>query len=347
MESTTLDFFLFFENSTQPLKVDQRTLTNWVVPFAINILLMILTLWILIALIHYGIVTGKWRQTQTSKAELLNVGRIYSTVVVCAVACFCYYLTNLIYLNIGYDPGQDNLCDSVGDAAVSIYGIILFTGSMFYWLRQRVFFSNNMLNTNYSKVVQLLSVTSIAMVIGGGLVVLVINCLPDNRSSSPEGCTFMPREENRTSYWIPILSIIFLAQIMLLGLLVYALIKTNKKKMRSSSKLRSSQIHVNAKTVNSVESGNSGKSRSTVKKRKSSRHTVRSILQKTLLFAILSFLAEIFNQMFIHYIASSTGHRRYVTTFTNITAFFNLIFIIMSFLQYKKILTSPFKTLCK
>lgn len=352
MESTTNIVFQSRTNST--LSGNYMARADWIIPFTINVILLILTLWILIALIHYGIVTGKWQSTQTTKSEILNVGRIYSSVVACAVACLAYYINHIVYLNIGYEEEQDELCDSVGDAAISIYGVILFTGSTFYWLRQRVFFSNNMLNANYNKFVQVLSLSSIVIVIGGGLTVLIINCIPDNRTSGPEGCTFKPKDENRTSYWIPILAIILLAQVMLLGLLFYALKKTNKKRMRSKSKQfqGTSQVDCNSETINSVDNSVALRNRSatsakTIKKKRSSRCTVRSILRKTILFAILSFLAEIFNQIYIHYIASPTGHRRHVTTLGNLTAFSNLIFIILSFLQYKKIFMSPLRSICK
>ena len=335
---------------------DYTKQVNWILPIAISSLLILLTAWILTSLIVYGIKTNKWRRTQTSSAEKLNVGFIYTSVVFCAVFCLLHQIINMLYLNVGFYPLQDELCDMLADTAVSLYFLILFCVNLFYWFRQRIFFENEMLKVNYNNSVKVLSVLSIFVLFFGGLAVLVINNLPDNRRAGPNGCTFEPKESLRVAYWVPIVAITIVGQFVLLGLLAYAVKVTKAIKsaayqsIRAKLRFRDSKTKTVMASMPSNDSScasatNSFSSKSTTAKKKaSSKKVVRKILKKTLMFGLLSSALDIFIQILIHYLTSSKGHRRYVTTVSNINAFLNLLFLVFSFVQYKDIFSSPFKS---
>ena len=338
-------------NSSAPTNLDYKNQLNWIIPTVVSIILMILTLWILLCLIHYGIKTGKWRKRRASHSDMLNIGLVYTSVLVCAVICLIFFCINLVYLNIGFSTDKhDLLCEIIADSAVACYGLMLFSVAMFLWFRQRVFFRNEMFSMSYTRCVQVLSFSSIFIVFLGALGVLVINILPFNRRSSDNGCLFEAAEDHRVFHWISVVVLVVIGQGMLLGLFAYALIKTKDFDSDSSSdpgrnRLESglsSASNVPLAGINNSLKSNTAKLQITdLRNENSQSHAVRKILQKTLIFAVLSTLADIFIQVMIHYINRADQHRRYVTTVSNTNAFLNLLFLVLSFVRYKEILMSP------
>jgi len=335
--------------------------TDWIVPVTINFLLLILTAWILLSLVCYGVKTKKWRRKQASNADMLNIGPIYTTVVFAAIFCSLHQTINLIYLNVGFNGSnskQDEFCDMLGDTAVCFYFLILFSVNLFYWFRQRIFFQNEMLKVSYSKGVKILSFASIFVLFAGGLAVLIINNVPNNRQGSFDGCTFKPEESRRVAYWVPIVAITIIGQVVLLGLLAYAVkvtkaisnstYKSIKAKLRFRGSSKSQIVVGNMPSHDSCSGASTAKSPSskstTIRKKTNSKKAVRKILKKTLLFGVISTVLDIFIQILIHYLTSPDGHRRYVTTVSNLNAFLNIVFLIFSFVQYKDILSSPFRS---
>ena len=304
-------------SDNQTLHRNHFTQMDWIIPMTVSVILTIFTLWILICLIHYGIKTGKWwRDNGTQQLDnKMNIGLIYTTIVSSAVICLCIYAINFVYLNIGFHPNDSDLCDNVADTAVGFYALLLLIVNIFYWLRQRVFFKSKLLNMEYNKYVCALSSVSIIIIFFGGVCALLANVIPDNRQASDNGCIFRPENSLRAAYWVPFIVVLALGQGMLYGLFGYALKKSAEF------------------TTNNIGEANNAKT----------NQDIRKILKKTLFFAITSTLVDFFNQMFSYYISESKEHRRYVTTTSNINAFLNVLFLLLSFVQYKKILTSPFR----
>ena len=347
-------------NSSEPSAIDYTSQVDWIIPVVLNFTLITLSTWVLVSLIFYGIKTKKWTRKKTSSADMLNVGPIYTTVVFCAAFCFLHQIINLVYLNVGFgksSPSHDELCDMLADTAVSLYFLIILCVNLFYWFRQRIFFENEMLKVSYSKSVKVLSFLSIFVLVAGGLAVLVINNVPNNRAASFNGCTFKPEESLRVVYWVPIVAITIVGQIVLLGLLAYAvkvtkaLTNTTYKSIKAKLRFRgSSKSQIVVATMPSNDSSGASTADNlshkppTSKRKTNSKKTVRKILKKTLLFGVLSTVLDIFIQILIHYLTSPDGHRRYVTTVSNLNGFLNLLFLVLSFVQYNDILSSPFRS---
>ena len=268
---------------------------------------------------------------------------------------------NFAYLNVGFSSVIERslTCEVIADTAVALYGVVLFLVALFLWFRQRVFYQNKMLNMDYNKCVHVLSSISIIMVLAGAIAALVINILPRNRHSSPNGCIFKIGDQ-RIFHFLSVVIVIVLGQLMLAALFAYALIKTNSlinptpmsKLSHNPSRNRDSIANSTDYTlvVNGVSTLEQSPSQSLRYQENNTTQSkgVRIILQKTLTFAIISTAADIFIQTLIHFLTEPTGHRRVVTTASNVNAFLNLVFLLLSFAQYKKILLSPFqKHLCK
>ena len=337
------------------------TQTDWIVPVAVNLVLMFLTLWILFALVHYGVKTKKWTRRRASHLDMLSIGMVYTSAVACAGVCMMLLIINFAYLNVGFSPVIERslTCEVIADTAVALYGVLLFLVALFLWFRQRVFYQNKMLNMDYNKCVHVLSSISIIMVLVGAIAALVINILPLNRHSSRNGCIFTVGDQ-RIFHFLSVVIVIVLGQLMLAALFAYALIKTNSlinptpMRKLSHNPSRNRDSIPNSTDYTLVVSGMSTQEQSTSQSLRYQENNttqskgVRIILQKTLTFAILSTAADIFIQTLIHFLTEPTGHRRIVTTASNVNAFSNLVFLLLSFAQYKKILLSPFqKRVCK
>ena len=338
---------------------------DWVIPIAINTLLIAATFWILISLIHYGVRTGKWRQTETSQSEKLNTGMVYSSLILCAIMCICRYVVAYVHMSVGFVEGEDELCDSLSDATSCFYMFILLTTALFLWLRQRIFYTNSMLNVNYTRCVKFFSCSSILVIVLFGIAVLIFSTIHDDHPWSPEGCTYKPDDSLRIYYWIAIVVAVGFGQVSLMSLFVHALRKTRvpasnisfvKKQRKNSEFSKSVDTEVEQLNMSVAPGGKDYKkttkpqvnhNHSVVKKSKKlpnskpSVDVVTVILRKTFFFAIASLLADILIQVFSLFISTPGSHRRTVTTLFSVNAFLNLLFLIFSFVQYKQLLFSP------
>jgi len=193
----------------------------------IHIIIILMTLWLFISLIDYY--NKRECTSQKCKSEKLNTGLVYTSVVACAFFCLLFLGANIAYINIGFAPSsrEDELCNSLGDAVFALYCIILISVHSFLWLRQRVFYNNFLLNSEYSKVLRVFSSICILLILIPGIALIVFNTLLDDYAGSSQGCLYMPKEELRLAYWISNVLLVIVGQAVLLLLFVYALMKTS------------------------------------------------------------------------------------------------------------------------
>jgi len=330
----------------------------------IHIIIILVTFWLFISLIDYGTKTKRWRMNQKSKSEEMNTGLVYSSVVACAFFCLLFLGTNIAYINVGFasgDPGKDELCDSMGDAVFAMYSIILLCVYFFLWLRQRVFYNNFLLNLEYSKFLRVFSSICILLILLPGIASVVFNSIPNDYTASSQGCLYMPTEDLRVAYWVSIVLVLVVGQLILLLLFVYALKKTSGESVtksclwccpNKSNAIRKTPSKVN-RQVSKAQSINYSSSNE-VKKRQFSRSVsttslsqedqsvaVQRILRKTLIFAVTSTLSDVLAQVVIHYLTQPDHHRRVPATVVAVNALLNLLFLILSFAKYKEIIASP------
>ena len=100
----------------------------------VYVVLMTVDVWIIISLIHFGIKTKKWRYLQRGNPDLLSSGWIYLSVIFCSVLAFVYHLVIALYLNREYQGGDDELCDSISDAVILLFGFCALFVCFFLWL---------------------------------------------------------------------------------------------------------------------------------------------------------------------------------------------------------------------
>lgn len=348
------DFLLVPSNVL--LKVD------WIIPVTVHILLIGINIWILLSLLYYGRKTKRWNRTKKKSSDQFNMGAIYTSVVGCATVCLVYIISNLVYINVGFYPDSSKVCDSMADAVVGLYAFVLMSVGVFLWLRQRTFYNNFLLNADFSKCIRVFSSTSIVLIIGGGLCALVINTIPNDHIWSPDGCLYRPDNDLRIAYWVSIVVAILFGQSTLLGLFIYALKQSQSESSNTNDSFSGDTVNDGVSTPYSGATPSRGgvatskqsipstysarrnrfksTSQSSYSQADKQAKAVHEILKKTFIFAVLSTLSDIFFQVFIHYLTDPQGNRRISITLGTLNAFVHLIFMILSFVKCKTILTS-------
>ena len=338
---------------------------DWFIPFTINIVLTIITLYLLISIIHYGIKTKKWRSSETSLSNIhkMNAGTVYTFLVFTAVMCLFRYVISLVHMLVGFEENQKRLCEAIADSAFVAYSMVLWCVFMFLWLRQRAFYTNRMLSIGTTRLVRVLSFGSIILITFSGLGYMLFFTIPKNYDSSPMGCIYVADDTLRLGYGIYVIAVLFLAQLMLLCLFIYPVCKIHrlghaeKKKSVSpsvktldesestsksqgsstpfaeTSQLQNSEYNLDVLSRNQKQSSFSARPPS---------RGIRKILTKTLVFAVLSTALDVLLQIFTKYATSGFEHRRFNIILFDIAAFFNLLFLVLSFVTSKKILFSFF-----
>ena len=348
---------------------------SFILPNIIVCCSLTLTVWITISLIHYGIKTGKWRQLKRqNQAEKLNVGHIYTSIVFCGVMVMFYDAVGLVYMNTGFLNNEhilENLneyCDVLSDLAYSAYACVLLSTALFFWLRQRIFFSNRLLNVNYNKCIKLLSFVSLFLTIALAIGVLTYNIYPDNHEATVNGCVYVPNKKMQIGYWVSVIIAIVLCQGMFWGLFVYALRSTRvsaktfskdcdystTKKEKSLQKDESDQsLKINNSSILSDSQASHNEQFGVVKKKKSRiqsacSEAIRSTMTKTLAAAVTTTTLDIFEQILMNCITKSHEHRRFSVMLASITLFIHFFLIILCFVHHKKMLTSfCYRRFCK
>ncbi|XP_076808744.1 uncharacterized protein LOC143451871 [Clavelina lepadiformis] len=326
---------------------------DWIIPEVINSLLILATLWIIFSLIHFGIKHKKWSTNRMGNADKLSGGSVYTSTVVCAMTALVRFINSQFTFNIGIGVGYDRECEIVSDSSFAWYSLVSFAIYIFLWLRQRIFYSNNMLNVRFGIVLKLVSATSIVILFLAGLAAVLVNTIPVNYPSSRQGCIYKETEDIGPVAWIICVVVVIAAQFVLVGLFVYPLKQDFVQSVciccpsvvHAANIVKSRACSVATILTTDENAGvNASKNMTTAKcrkcKKKSSKK-VKTIMQRTVAFSIIMVATDIILLLITTYTISNEGHRRIPTILYDVNTFLNLIFVICSFLSFRQMLFSP------
>ena len=321
--------------------------------------MVLITTWILISLTHFGIKSGKWRKTQ-SKSEVLNSGLVYTSLVLCAFACLFRYGSSLALMSVGFNDYDHALCNAAADLAYLSYALVLGFVALFLWFRQRAFYSNSLLNVNYNKTIKFFSAISIICIIGYGLAAIILITPLNFVEASLDGCVFTGNSNMNSSYWLSTIIGIVFYNTTLLGLLIYALTHastfqkfqkarqkarteqgTNLQAEKRFSKISTDRLMPYSEDSQQTNLSSSETNFGSKQHSMSSFKMIKVILQKTLIFCILSILCDVLLQIYSNFIVKPYEQRRFVNMLHDVNALLNLLYLIFSFVSYKEMLTSP------
>ena len=366
MTSSNVSFFI-----VTSVYHDHRKQFDWIFPISCNVLFLVAGIWILSSLVHYGIKTKQWKlHVSRRDSDKLNAGKIYFSVIVCAVLCDIHLAFTLLYTNLEFELNQDRHCEYSGDTINSLYGLFRLSVQIFFWLRQRIFYTNQMLNVNYSTPVKVISLSSIIVLLMVSAAFAIFFIYPDNFKSSINGCSFA--SDLAVEYAVILLVATWMSQITLISLFVYALRQSSKYKPRRLKHYSSFLARINAyclcckqpavesqpenidKRVSSIDAASCINAISTnistispaspvtpSLQNAPSNKAVRMIIQKTIVFDFISFIADVVTHVVVIFALSPANHRRYSLLTGNINILLNLLFVTFSFASHRKMLTSP------
>ena len=332
---------------------------DWIIPISVNILLVILVVWIVFSLLHYGIRNKKFQRNKRSNYEKLNSGRIYSLVLLCALTCALRYMISVIVmLDLDLQDDKKVICKALSHLRSCLYSFIHLFIWLFLWLRQYVFYTNRMLALNYPKPIRYFSFITILLIVATGIGYTLFTVFMYNHKVDLVGCMFTLRVELAAGYWAFIGTSVILVHGTLFSLFSYALIKSrNIDKQRKvtdtkkSKKFRKETNHLKTDSTSISTTHNSNEGNTTTfsssrlpvfRRRQSgeqnqSKKKIKHILKKTFWFAVLSVILE--NALPTFWSLVEVNQRLVITCY-NIIALLNLLLIIFTFARYKDMLFS-------
>jgi len=342
----------------QSTQYDRTIELDWIFPVFVNISLTIANFWFLFSLIHYGIKHKMWQQTR-NHTDVLNTGLVYASVIGCAVACNIRLVTSFAQINIGFSNVENELCKTFAAVSSMSYGIEHLFVSIFLWSRQRSFFENRLLNFNYSRPVKYFSTYVIVFIVGFITFAFVYAQANIFYTSSEQGCILSVYKPQIEFLLLPILAVMFY-NVALLGLLFYALTRAKSFQERepaSSTQLQNqhfqdtnssrntinttTNVNISYDSINFNSAKNTSSTENYRPRHKSASNLITAILQKTLLFAILSICIDVLIHLFNAFLSCPNSHRRIFIMSFDIATFFNLILVLLSFAARKEMMMSP------
>ena len=188
------------------------------------IVLMIVDLWLIISLIHYGIKTKKWRRLQLGNPNLLNSGRIYLSVVICSITAFSYHLFTAVYRNIGFHQNEAQFCKAVTDMVFITYFSSFLSVIFFLWFRQRALYRAFLPVARFTKLFNFFSffslfISSILTITG-----VILSILKIKIDASPIGCVFKNNSNIQLNTFLIFSSASIFSQVSLLVVFSHALL---------------------------------------------------------------------------------------------------------------------------
>ena len=288
------------------------------------IVLMIVDLWLIISLIHYGIKTKKWRGLQPWNPNLLNSGRIYLSVVICSVAAFVYHLFVAVYYNIEFRNNEDTLCKVIGCISIITYGFCFLSVILFLWFRQRMLYTAFLPLAHFTKSLKFFSfiiifVTFFLVVVG---VILSISVVIFTRV----GC-FLQNDSNLQLAAIAsfVCAMIF-SQVSLLVIFIHALLSSQGFNVKKRSLFCCKHQPENRQKANRTGI------------------MVNKIVKKATVFAALSLLSDLLALLLsLPYLLQDKQNEIY-SVLASLSVSMKLYFVILSFIVWKDMITSPCKS---
>jgi len=353
---------IFKSDLTPSINTTQETLRrieefDWIFSMTFVVMIIALTGWVVVSLIHYGIKNKMWNKRQKNK-HALNSGKIYACVVVLTCMCLLFHISSLVVFNIDLNGHESKTCFIISNVNLTFYLFVFTSVGLFLWFRQRAFFRNQYLNVNYNRIILIFSFASIFALLGCCSVLWVF-LIGTNVyfASLANGCQMVLQQQQYpvlgSIFWIIVASCITLHYSILLGLLAYALLSiksvstsnvSNTTKSNDNNHL--SAYSISMKIQNNIQKFKFLKIKSffiidkTCKNKNSLQQKIIA-LRRTILFALLSLVSFVVSEIFLHYYAAPNGFMKISLVILNVDAFLQLHFVIFSFTTYRRMLTSP------
>ena len=296
----------------------------------VYVVLMTVDVWITISLIHFGIKTKKWRHLQRGNPDLLNSGWIYLSIIFCSALSFIYHLFIAFYLNLEYQEGNDELCDSMSDVSKSLFFFCALSVYFFLWLRQRVFYTTVLPTAHFRKALKVFSFMIIFISFIFGVTGLILSNIPNDVVASPMGCVYKKDGNLREISSVFAGFALIFSQVSLLAVFIHALLVLHESSHEERWKIL---VLCNCKSSNK-------QTNVTEQPTDRTRTMIYNVIRKTVIFAALSLFSDLLT-VFLNLIFARQGERdRFILFLPALSVSMNLYFVILSFVKWKDMITS-------
>ena len=300
---------------------------------SVSVVLMAVDLWLVVSLIHFGIKTRKWRQLKANNTDSLNSGRIYLSVVVCSVIAFLNHFIDAIDASI-LSYNDNEWCNFKGDLFKTLYGLSVLSVIFFLWFRQRALYTTFLTTAHFTKCLKVFSFSIIFISFFLIAIGLTLWNIPNDGVASPIGCVY----KNDGNFLLPSLVIAFTAiifsQVSLLAVFIHALLASQKSNAEKKWKLL-----LCCKRKPLIE-----KTYATEQPNDQTQTIVHNIIRKTIVFAAVSLLCDVLVIFSTFLLQIQVKRLEIVSVLTSISVSLNLYFVILSFVAWKDMITSPCKS---
>ena len=301
------------------------------VALGVYIMLMIVDLWLIISLIHFGIKTRKWRRLQSGNPDLLSSGKIYLSVVFCYVSALAYHIVVAVYRNYGYQQGEDEFCNTMKDISVIMYTMCSFSVVLFLWLRQRMLYTAFLQTVHFSKALKVFSFIIIFFTIFGSISGVILWILPNDYIASPIVCIQSRNGSSRIRALVILVFTIVFSQVALLAVFIHGLLASYR-----SAGTPTSRYLFCFQLKSSVEEGNV-----TQNPCERTQAIVQNVIRKTIIFASLSLLSDLLVAFGSVFLVQPGGRRDTFLLLTALSVSMNSSFVIFSFIPWRNMIASP------
>ena len=284
-----------------------------------------------ISLIHFGIKTKKWRYLQRGNPDLLSSGWIYLSVIFCSVLAFVYHLVIALFHNLEYQIDDDKLCDSMSDVSKSLFGFCALSVYFFLWLRQRVLYTIVLPTAHFTKALKVFSFMIIFISSMFGITAIILSNIPNDVVATPMGCVYKKDGNLREISSVFAAFALIFSQVSLLAMFIHALLV-----LHESSHEERWNILVLCNCKSSNEQTNV-----TEQPADRTRTMIYNEIRKTIIFAVLSLLSDLLT-VFLELLFRRQGKRDgFFSVLAVLSVSMNLYFVILSFVKWKDMITSP------
>ena len=297
------------------------------------IVLMIVDLWLIISLIHYGVKTKKWRRLPPGNPNSLNSGRIYLIVIVCSISTFFYHLFIAVYSNIGFHQKEAQLCKTISDIVDITYSCSLFSVILFLWFRQRALYTAFLPVARFTKFFKFFSFILIFISSFLGILGVTLTILTNKIVPSIFGCVLKKNDKIQLNSFLISGSAIIFSQVSLLVLFIHVLLV-----MREHDEKESWKSLFSCGRQPSIEHTGEQPADDT-------KIIVDKIIKKATVFAALSLLFDLLVVCLTFLIPRQGNRNEIISALGSISVSMNLYFVILSFITWKDMITSPCKSL--
>ena len=301
------------------------------VGLGVYIVLMIVDLWIIISLIHFGIKTKKWRRLQSGNPDLLSSGKIYLSVVFCFVSALVYHIIIAVYRNVGYRQDEDEFCDTIRDISVIMYTMCSVSVILFLWLRQRMLYTAFFQTVHFSKALKGFSFMIIFFTIFGSISGVILWILPNDYVASPIGCIQNRNGSSRIPALVILVFTVIFSQVALLAVFIHGLLASYRSAGTPTSRYLFCCTLKSSPEENNV----------TENSRDRTQAIVQNVIRKTIIFAALSLLSDLLVAFGSVFLVQPGGRRDTISLLTALSVSMNSSFVIFSFIPWRNMTASP------